>query len=122
LYRLKWLSLKQKLISRKWNKKMPIWFNNRKALKYLLKHGVVYTLRPRKRKEKDGVTILYTNLYGKPYCTGRRVRVEFIREMDNDLRCYKPYCKQSGFETIKEWVEAANDSRFLYRVELLVKP
>jgi len=89
-----------------------IWFNVKEARDYLLKHGLVYTLRPKKRRE--GKDILCYGGLGKKGV----VYVEFIKEIADDGEL-EEYVKSSGLESAREWRAKAKGSRHLYKVTLL---
>lgn len=91
---------------------MVIWFNVEKARKFLLENGIVYTLRPKLRRE--GKEPLFYGGFGKK----GEVLVDFVGEVLDDADL-KGYVDKSGFETIEEWRAKASESRYLYRVLLL---
>jgi len=92
--------------------KMVVWFNNPKARAYLLEHGHVYTLRPKKR-----VCWIRDALMWKERRKRAMVEVCFIREINSDFELVN-YVSQSGFQTVPEWRKAAGNSKYLYYVEI----
>jgi hypothetical protein len=93
---------------------MVMWFNVSESREYLLKHGQVYTLRPKKRRE--GKEILSYGGFGKK----GEVNVKFVKEI-LDWNELNRYVDKSGFRTVDEWVRKAKGNRFLYHVVLLSK-
>ena len=93
-----------------------MWFNVKEAREQLLKDGVVYTLRPKKRRE--GHEVLMYNGFGKK----GEIEVLFIGKVDADVDLEGIFLEMSGFPSIEAWRKAAGDSQFLYRVELLYSP
>lgn len=91
---------------------MVIWFNVEEAREYLLKRGHIYTLRPKRRRERKEVL-----MFGK---FGKRgvVYVRFIKEVKSDSEL-EGYVGESGFKSVTEWRRKARRSRFLYLVELV---
>jgi hypothetical protein len=94
--------------------KLVIWFNVPEAREYLLKHGEVYTLRRKERRE--GKEVLMYGGFGKK----GEVNVKFVREI-LDWNELNRYVDKSGFRTVDEWIRKAKGSRFLYHVVLLSK-
>lgn len=92
---------------------MGIWFNNEKARKFLLEHGCIYTLRPYLRRQ--GSKKLYWN---KKEDKGI-VNVVLVKNIEENSDNLILYLRESGFETIKEWLEEANNSKYLYFVRLI---
>ncbi len=97
---------------------MQILFNVEKARKLILEHGFVYTLRPRRRKREGTDMLSYSGLGKKGMVDVKYVGSfgdgeQFCEEL---LELCVPY---SGFETLEDWLAAAGDSRYLYRVTLL---
>ncbi len=98
-------------------------FKSKKALNYLLKHGLVYTLRPFKRKE--GITAL---LNEKDMKIGL-VEVKFITELNSEnlAESLKDFVGESGFKSVEEWINEAKkllrgnlpERLYLYQVKLL---
>ena len=91
---------------------MPIWFNITQARKHLLKHGLVYTLRPKQRRV--GKDILCYEGVGKK----GNVTISFAGHIINDIVLLK-YVENSGFNSVMAWRLAAKDSKFLYKVKLI---
>jgi len=91
---------------------MTIWFNVKEAREQLLRRGLVYTLRPKRRRE--GREVLCYDGLGKKGV----VYVEFVKEIDDDGEL-EEYVDFSGFKSVKEWRAKAKNSRYLYKVTLL---
>ena len=91
---------------------MVIWFNVAEARKCLLDRGIVYTLRPKERRE--GREVLSYGGFGKKGIVN--VRFEKENPTDDDLAIHLP---NSGFASVDDWRRAAGDSSFLYCVTLL---
>ena len=91
---------------------MVMWFNVKEAREQLLKDGVVYTLRPKKRRE--GHEVLMYNGFGKK----GDIEVLFIGKIDTDTDLEGIFLEMSGFTSVEAWRKAAGESSFLYRVEL----
>jgi len=92
-----------------------IFFNMEKARRFLIKHGYVYTLRPRLR---EGVEAAVYGSWYKYTKIARVVSVRFVKVIKDKSELLE-YVGKSGFETVDEWWEAAEGSRFLYYVEVL---
>lgn len=92
---------------------MVISFMVEKARKHLEDYGFVYTLRPKKRKRtgKDWYNHFRTDTKkGTVFITYMGIgKGEFLEYIWN----------LSGFNSLEEWLNAANGSKYLYRVELL---
>lgn len=96
-----------------------IFFNVPEAREYLISHGIVYTLRqksgPWERAIRRPVTdVAYYGSFYKKKGIGR-VSIEFIGEI-KDTKELLPYVARSGFAMVEDWWEAAEGSRFLFRV------
>lgn len=89
-----------------------IFFNVPEAREQLIRQGFVYTLRPRMRK--TGWDVAYYGSYYKREKIGD-VWVSFVKEIE-DMEELKPYFYASGFNQLTDWWEAAEGSRFLFRV------
>ena len=94
-----------------------IWFNVRQALNQLLKHGEVYTLRPKKRRE--GIEPLFSKFFPQK-SKGDRVLVKFVKKITKKEDLI-PFVAKSGFSSIDEWLQKAGEASFLYYVRLLPK-
>lgn len=90
----------------------------------MIDKGSVYTLRPRKRKE--GIDTAFYGNYFKKTKIGRvkiryigtvRIQDMFIPTVFLSL---KRFVRQSGFRSLEDWLMAAKNSTYLYKV-LLVK-
>ena len=94
---------------------MTLWMNVEEAREFLLKNGFVYTLRPKVRKV-GGIEAL---MWGKQGKRGE-VIATFLGEIKQD--CYDClldfFLYGSGFESVDQWKNKANGSRFLYQVKL----
>ena len=96
---------------------MVISFSVKEARNHLEKYGLVYTLRLNKRARvgKDWYN----------YFRGDTKKGDvFIRYIGNyetieDKLIVK--CGYSGFRTVKEWLEKAGKSRYLYRVTMIYR-
>ena len=89
-----------------------MFFNVPEAREQLIREGHVYTLRPRMRK--TGWDVAYYGSYYKKEKIGD-VWVVFVKEI-KDIEELKPYFHASGFKKLADWWEAAEGSRFLFRV------
>ena len=94
---------------------MVISFMVEEARNHLEKHGLVYTLRPKKRKRvgKDW----YNHFRGDT--KKGSVFIRYIGNYETRENKLIVKCDYSGFRTVKEWLEKAGDSRFLYRVVMI---
>jgi len=107
---------------------MVMIFSSKKALNFLQRHGLVFTVRCKKRKMK--------NAEQKDWITDKRggkkivdVVIEFWDEIDRDNLEYvlQRYVDRSGFLTVSEWIgeiKRLNRGKlpkklYLYRVLLL---
>lgn len=92
---------------------MVIFFNVPEARTQLLDKGLVYTLRPRKRKQEGETTAVQGSYFSRK--TVCKVNVGFVEKISfaGDLTFY---VKQSGFKTIIDWQKATKDAKFLYKV------
>jgi len=98
----------------------PIYFNIREARNQLLKNGVVYTCKHKKRiKINTGVTIARKGNF-KKYLELAKVNVQYIGHIKKPQEL-KPYFKESGFETVKEWISQIKDGlpAHLYKVNVI---
>ena len=91
---------------------MNIFFNRPKAREYLMKNGIVYTLRPAERK--NGTYRLCYGNYFKSIKLGQG-EVEFIKKIEDDKEL-EDYVARSGFDTCEEWIKEANGARYLHLV------
>jgi hypothetical protein len=98
----------------------PVYVNLRSARNQLLTNGVVYTCRHKKRiKNNMGVTTARKGNFKK--CVElAEVNVEYVGRIEKP-RELKPYLKESGFETVKEWVLRIKGGlpAHLYRVSVV---
>jgi hypothetical protein len=103
---------------------MPIWFNVEKARNFLLEHGLVYTLRPHRRK-REGTDMLCFNGFGKKGIVDVTYVGSFGDEGQFDEELLDDVVPYSGFDTLKDWLDAAftlsgtSGCHYLYRVKLL---
>ncbi len=101
-----------------------MFFNHPAVRGHLLKHGWVYTLRDRRKRE--GLHVL---AHGRRFEFERLGHgwVEAVKDLPRlDARRVRPYVRGSGFGRATEWFEAFEEMHgarrgpaFLYRVELL---
>lgn len=92
-----------------------MFFNVPEAREYLLKKGLVYTLRPKMRKVgKD--TAFYGSFYKKEEIGP--IWVDFIKEVKEPGEVQE-YVSDSGFGNVEDWWKAAKGSRFLFKVRRL---
>jgi len=79
-------------------------FKSEKALKYLLERGVVYTVRPQRRK-REGRVWITNRRGGRKIANGYAILVAEIASF-SELEKYLPaYVKHSGFSSIAEWID-----------------
>ena len=97
----------------------PIYFNVSQAREQLLGKGIVYTCRHKKRHINNQVTIARRGTF-KKYVELARVNVTYEGSVRNPQKL-KPYLKESGFITIKEWVSQIKDGlpAHLYKVRVV---
>lgn len=99
---------------------MVMWFNVKEARECLLTKGHVFTLRPKKRRE--GHEALMYDGFGKKgdlqVAYWGQIHVEDV----NTMKALNAIVDESGFASVDDWLKAAGDSRFLYRVELRNNP
>ena len=98
----------------------PIYFNIREARNQLLTNGVVYTCKHKKRiKINTGVTMARKGNFRK-YLELAKVDVKYIGRIEKPQEL-KPYLKESGFETVKEWILQIKDGlpSHLYKVSVI---
>jgi len=91
-----------------------MFFNVPEARQQLINKGLVYTLRPKMRR--TGKDVAYYGSYYKKEKIGD-VTVDFIRQITTPYEL-KEYVGDSGLEKVEDWWEAAEGSRFLFRVRL----
>lgn len=91
---------------------MVISFSVEKARKQLEDKGVVYTLRLNKRK-RVGKT-WYNHFRGDT--KKGDVYIYYVGDFLNRTYQLKHYVINSGFGSLREWLEKAKESRFLYEV------
>jgi len=88
-----------------------IYFNVEEPRKFLLKHGYVYTMRKKGRKEGWG--------YAKH---GRKFLGKVIIERVADGIEAEKYWKKSGFSSLRDWVRHIDPKKMdIYRVSLVEK-
>ena len=81
-----------------------IFFNKEPVREFLLKNGLVYTLRkPRKRIGND------IAVYGSFYKNAKiaDVTIELVMENLTSAKQLKPYVSESGLEDSQEWLKLA---------------
>ncbi len=105
---------------------MPISFMVKEAREQLENKGVVYTLRPQCRStgkdwynyrrgdtiKKGDVMIEFIGYYGSVY-------IEFAGNYVNRVGDLESFVKDSGFNSLEEWLKKAKKSRFLFKVSLI---
>jgi hypothetical protein len=98
---------------------MVMWFNVEEAREFLLNEGHVFTLRPKRRKRDFKNPLGYSEVlsydgFGKKGL----LYVSFVKEVieDGELR---EFINDSGFDSLEDWLDKANGSRFLYFVMTL---
>lgn len=97
---------------------MVMWFNVKEARDFLLRHGYVFTLRPKAPrgpwKRLRGFDVLMYQGFGKKgrvfYCW-----LDTVYHAENLVSYYE----NSGFESPEDWLVAAGDNRELYLVVLI---
>lgn len=102
---------------------MPISFMVKEAREQLEEHGFVYTLRPQRRNtgknwynyfrgdtKKGDVHIEFIGYYG---------HVQLLTEFRDRTQDLEPFVKDSGFNSLEEWLKKAKKSRFLFKVSLI---
>jgi hypothetical protein len=94
-----------------------IYFNIPEPRNQLLKNGIVYTCRHKKRIN-TGVTVARRGDF-KKFVKLAIVDVRYIGRVEKSQEL-KPYLKESGFETTKEWGSKIKDGLpgHLYKVRL----
>ena len=96
----------------------PIYFNILEPRNQLLKNGVVYTCRHKKRIN-TGITVARRGNF-KKFVELATVDVIYIGRVQKQQEL-KPYLKESGFETTKEWICTIKDGLpgHLYKVKIV---
>lgn len=95
----------------------PIFFNRIEARDQLLHHGVVNTLR-RKRKSMGPTMAREGNLF--KFKELGRVDVKLIKKIEECGPELEPYVGESGFKDVEAWCEAAAPGAdHLYKVKKL---
>lgn len=93
-----------------------MFFNVEEAREFLKKYSVVFTLRPKRRREGRDLAV-----YGSYYKWTRigAVDVKFV-DVITDPKQLEGYVEQSGFETVEDWTAKAHPgAKFLFKVSLL---
>lgn len=100
---------------------MVIIFASERAREYLLEHGIVYTVRLKKRYQVGDDWMTDKRL-------GSKIKDVFVTYMgETTVTLLQPYVKQSGFKDLNDWwAEIVNlnkvgvrlDTLHLYKVEL----
>lgn len=82
----------------------PMLFKSEKARNFLLKHGIVITFRPKKRKKNIEQTWATPKYRGKKICD---IIVRLLCEVKREEIREKldKYVALSGFKTVDEWIE-----------------
>jgi hypothetical protein len=82
----------------------PMIFKSEKARNFLLKHGVVVTFRPKKRKKNIEKTWATPKYRGKKFAD---IIVRFLCEVKREEIREKldEHVALSGFKTVDEWIE-----------------
>lgn len=94
---------------------MVISFMVKEAREHLEKYGLVYTLRPKLRK-REGID-WYNHFRGD--IKKGNVFIRYIGNYETRENKLVVKCDYSGFRTVKEWLERAGNSRYLYRVTMI---
>ncbi len=100
-----------------------IYFNSEKARKFLLEHGLVFTLRSCYNKSAEYSPVVFTE-NGKPKCIGM-ANIFFQRVINEDKDLLEFVVAHSGFKTKEEWFKEASKFKCslpacLYLVVMLV--
>ena len=96
------------------HRKTVISFDYEEPRNYLEKIGFVYTLRlPRKYIGESWYN------YHRGDTKKGDVYIEFIGEFSNREDKLEIYVKNSGFNSLEEWLKKAKKQRYLYKVSLL---
>ncbi|MBA7663393.1 hypothetical protein ES703_71433 [subsurface metagenome] len=91
-----------------------IFFNIEEARDQLLKTGIVYTLRPKPRRE--GTDLAVNGSYFKNNKIGK-VAIKYMGSTSElNLENYR---SKSGFERLSDWLRAAKGSLYLYEVKII---
>lgn len=92
-------------------------FEVEEAKNYLEKHGFVYTLRLKKRKR---VGKGWYNYFRTDVKRGN-VFIKFIGNFCTFNRKLEPYVKNSGFNSLEEWLKKAKKANYLnlYKVHII---
>ncbi len=99
---------------------MPfITFSSEKAKNQLLTHGIVYTIR--KKRKKNGYYAVVTDIHQKRVIGV--VYLEFVEVITKPQQMEK-YVKESGFDSVTEWLEELRKFKcrlpaFLYKATLI---
>jgi len=88
--------------------------NVKEAREHLLKHGYVFSLRPKRRKRENCIEPLMYKEFGKK----GTVYVGFMGEIKDNSEVYMVSIG-SGFKSGDEWLREANGSKFLYAIRLI---
>ena len=95
-----------------------IYFNIPEPRNQLLKNGIAYTCRHKKRIN-TGVTVARRGNFNK-FVELAKVDVKYVGRVEKPQEL-RPYLKESGFETIKEWISKIKDGLpgHLYEVKVI---
>jgi len=94
---------------------MVVFFNVLETRTRLIEKGLVYTLRPKKRREGKDIAV-----HGSYYDhkTIGKVEIEFIREIFVPMDLLR-YVDNSGFKTVVDWQTKAKGSIYLFKVMMV---
>ncbi len=95
---------------------MSIYFNVKKAKEYLLKNGLVYSLR-KNPTNFDRIGIRVDKNDNKFEIIGF-VKITFVKEIINNYDL-KNYVLQSGFYNVDDWLKESKECKYLHKVELI---
>ena len=101
-------------------RKTVIYFKSKRALEHLLKHGEVYTIRPKERTE--GFAVVKTSRKSQRLAV---VDVKYVGKVSAGT--LDNFVDKSGFRSVREWLEEVRrlnggklpERMFLYCVKLL---
>jgi len=110
---------------------MVMIFKSKKALNFLLTHGEVYTLRPKRRKEgrdwitdrRGGKKIANVEVELVAFIDLEKNYAETYRYINTIFNCAKDllgnYVEKSGFQSVGEWL---SEGRRIYKGSLPNQP
>lgn len=95
---------------------MSIYFDVEEGREYLLKNGLVYTLR-NNPTNFDRIGIRIDKIDDK-FEIIEFVKITFVKEIINNFEL-KDYVMQSGFYNVNDWLKEAKGNKYLHKVELI---